>query len=49
MRIDGNHGSALAYEPNSYEEWQEQPELKEPPLRLEGSADHWGHREDNDD
>lgn len=48
MRVDGNFGSTLAYEPNSYGEWQEQPEYKEPPLDLDGSADHWNHREDDD-
>lgn len=48
MRVDGNHGSTLAYEPNSYGEWQQQPEFAEPPLSLEGAADHWDHREDND-
>lgn len=49
MRVDGNHGSTLAYEPNSYGEWQEQPEYAEPPLRLKGDADHWNFREDDDD
>ena len=48
MRVDGNHGSTIGYEPNSYGEWQEQPEANEPPLTLEGVADHWNHREDND-
>ena len=24
------------------------PEFKEPPLSLEGAADHWNHREDTD-
>lgn len=48
MRTDGNYGSTLSYEPNSYEEWQEQPDFKEPPLSLEGAADHWNHREDQD-
>ena len=48
MRVDGNHGSTLGYEPNSYGEWQQQPEFAEPPLRLEGTADHWNHREDTD-
>ena len=32
--------------PNSYGEWQEQPDFAEPPLSLEGAADHWDHRED---
>jgi catalase len=48
MRVDGNHGATLGYEPNSYGEWQEQPDDREPPLRLEGAADHWNHREDTD-
>lgn len=49
MRVDGNHGATLGYEPNSYGEWQEQPETKEPTLALSGAADHWSHREDDDD
>ncbi|MCW5618658.1 MAG: catalase [Nitrosomonas sp.] len=49
MRIDGNYAGTLGYEPNSYGEWQEQPDTKEPPLQLDGSADHWNHREDDDD
>ncbi len=48
MRTDGNQGSTLAYEPNSYGEWQEHPNVKEPPLSIEGAADHWNHREDDD-
>jgi len=48
MRVDGNHGSTLGYEPNSYGEWQQQPDFAEPPLSLEGAADHWNHREDED-
>ena len=46
--MDGNHGSTIGYEPNSYGEWQEQPETAEPPLNLESAADHWNHREDDD-
>ena len=49
MRVDGNHGSRLGYEPNSSGEWQEQPDFSEPPLSLEGAADHWNYREDDDD
>ncbi len=49
MRVDDNHGGTLGYEPNSYGQWQEQPEFSEPPLDLEGAADQWNHREDNDD
>ncbi len=49
MRVDGNHGSTLGYEPNSYGEWQEQKDYSETPLSIEGTAAHWNHREDNDD
>jgi catalase len=49
MRVDGNYGGILGYEPNSYGQWQEQSEFREPPLSLEGAADHWSHREDDDD
>ena len=49
MRVDGNYGGTLGYEPNSYGEWQEQPEAMEPPLALEGAAYHWNFREDDDD
>ena len=48
MRVDGNYGSTLGYEPNSYGEWQDQPDFKEPPLDLAGAADHWNHRDDAD-
>ena len=48
MRVDGNYGGTLGYEPNSYGEWQQQPDFAEPPLALEGAADHWNHREDDD-
>ena len=48
MRVDGNHGATLGYEPNSYGQWQEQPDFREPPLALEGAADHWNHRVDED-
>jgi catalase len=48
MRVDGNQGATLGYEPNSYAEWREQPDFREPPLSIEGAADHWNHREDPD-
>jgi len=49
MRVDGNYGATPGYEPNSYGAWQEQPQFKEPPLKLNGDADHWSHRDDDDD
>ena len=39
MRVDGNFGGTLGYEPNSYGEWREQPDFREPPLSIEGAAD----------
>jgi len=48
MRVDRNAGAAVGYEPNSHGQWQEQPGFREPPLALEGAADHWNHREDDD-
>ena len=49
MRVDGNHGATIGYEPNSKSEWQEQPNFKEPPLALSGAAYNWDFREDDDD
>ncbi|MDD5605477.1 MAG: catalase [Dehalococcoidales bacterium] len=49
MRVDGNQGSIPSIEPNSYGHWQEQPDFAEPPLRLEGAADHWNFRADDND
>ncbi|OGV76525.1 MAG: catalase [Methylotenera sp. RIFCSPLOWO2_02_FULL_45_14] len=48
MRMDGNQGATIGYEPNSKGEWQQQLDFSEPPLAIEGMADHWNHREDDD-
>lgn len=48
MRVDGNFGSTIGYEPNNKGEWQEQPDFSEPPLELSGAAAHWDHRDDDD-
>jgi len=48
MRVDDNYGSTPGYEPNSYDAWQAQPEYKNPPLAIEGAADIWDFREDDD-
>ncbi|NYT75858.1 catalase [Alcaligenaceae bacterium] len=48
MRVDGNYGGTTGNEPNASGEWAEQPEYREPPLSLEGAADHWNHRVDED-
>lgn len=48
MRVDGNAGGRIGYEPNMFNEWNEQPDYSEPPLSIEGAADHWNHRVDDD-
>ncbi|EMI4427402.1 catalase [Providencia rettgeri] len=48
MRVDGNSGNHVTYEPNEADLFQEQPDFSEPPLSIEGAADHWDHREDQD-
>ncbi len=49
MRVDGNFGGTLGYEPNSDGQWAEQPDFREPPLAINGAADHWNFREDDAD
>ena len=49
MRVDGNAGATIGYEPNSYGAWQEQPAYREPPLALTGAAARWNAREDDHD
>jgi catalase len=49
MRVDGNHGGAITYEPNSHQLWQEQPEFSEPPLEINSATAHWDFRKDDDD
>lgn len=45
MRVDGNYGSAKGYEPNSYGEWKDSPEKKEPPLKGYGNIYNYDERE----
>jgi catalase len=48
MRVDGNQGATIGYEPNSKGEWQQQAAYAEPPLAVEGAAARWDHRADDD-
>ena len=48
-RVDGNDGSTLGYEPNSYGEWAEQPEQLEPALQLDGAMYHYEPKDDQTD
>lgn len=48
-RVDDNYGSLPHYEPNSFHQWQQQPEYREPPLKINGDADFWNFHEDDHD
>lgn len=48
-RVDGNYGRRPHYEPNSFSQWQQQPQYREPPLKISGDAAHWSYRNDDDD
>jgi catalase len=48
MRTDGNLGGAVTFHPNSNGLWANQSDFAEPPLALDGDADHWDHRLDDD-
>lgn len=48
MRVNDNAKGTIAYEPNSYGVWQEQPEFMEKPLAVKGDAYNWNFREDDD-
>ncbi|HYD82615.1 MAG TPA: catalase, partial [Opitutus sp.] len=49
MRFDGNGGSAVNYEPNSFNGPKDCPALNEPPLKISGDVDRYNHRDGNDD
>jgi catalase len=50
MRMDGNYGATVNYEPNSHGQWQEQPAYHTPPEPLgDVAAYDWNFREDDDD
>lgn len=49
MRFDFSKDVSPNYEPNSFGGPQECPALAEPPLKLEGDAARFNHREGNDD
>jgi catalase len=48
-RVDDNYGARPHYEPNSFGQWQQQPEYREPPLKIQGDGDFWDYRQDDDD
>ena len=48
MRVDGNMGSELHYEPNSYGNWKDHPETAEP-IQAGGDVYQYDFREDDHD
>lgn len=49
MRVDGNYGATTSYQPNSYKEWDQQENFREPPLNLNGAMDHYEPKNDPTD
>ena len=47
MRI--SQGPTPAINPNSYGRWEEQPQFREPALKIDPTADRFNHREDDED
>lgn len=48
MRVDGNFGSTVAYNPNSYQVWPDQNELADPAYKDVGAVAHYDFRADDD-
>ncbi|MDO8413418.1 MAG: catalase [Gallionellaceae bacterium] len=48
-RFDGNGGSAVNYQPNSFNGPVDDARFREPPLKISGDADRYSHRIGNDD
>jgi catalase len=49
MRFDGNAGTAINYEPNSFGGPTENPAFREPPLKISGDADRYNQPRVDDD
>ncbi len=49
MRTDGNGGSGPNYQPNSLGGPADNSEYNEPPLKIDGDAGRYNHRDGNDD
>lgn len=41
MRVDDNYGSTMGYQPNSFGEWEDQREFREPPMKVDGDINHY--------
>lgn len=49
MRVDGNYGETLGYEPNTPKEWEDQPDVREPPMPVYGDIYHYDPKDDKTD
>lgn len=49
LRFDGNGGAEPVYQPNSFAGAVDDYPLQEPPLRIDGEAARYDHRQGNDD
>ena len=47
MRVDGNFGGSVHYNPNSYGMWRDQNKLAEPAFDGRGPVNHYDYREDD--
>lgn len=48
-RMDGNYWNLVHYEPNSYHQWESRSDYREPPIKINGDADFWDYRKDDND
>lgn len=49
MRVDGNAGATKGYAPNSFGEWEAQPQYRPKPMDIDGAIDHYNPYEDPKD
>jgi len=49
MRVDGNYGSKISYEPNSFGAWTEQPKYRPPATPVDGDGDFYTFKCDDAD
>lgn len=49
MRVDGNHGGTVDYEPNSFGGFEEDRSIAEPPMQVDGNADRYAFEGDDRD
>lgn len=49
MRVDGNYGSKISYEPNSFGAWQQQPDFRPPATPVDGDGNFYTYANDDAD